>query len=207
MALVLPFTYTMDPPQTIALLACVYIGAEYGGSIPAILIRTPSRRRSDLNGGESVRSRRPGRDLDPLPRGEDPCAAAGRGIPGKGTAHARGPSHLSRPVADLALEHASGTMFRASTSPSIQVLRTDRSSSSCQRISAGRCEVEWGLFRRQARRGQHGPLIRRGRANHKGGFNAYFHNFGSTRRDPRCPMGHGCTTRAGVDHAAARRGG
>jgi hypothetical protein len=97
MALVLPFTYTMDPPQTIALLACVYIGAEYGGSIPAILIRTPSRRRSDLNGGESVRSRRPGRDLDPLPRGEDPCAAAGRGIPGKGTAHARGASHLSLP--------------------------------------------------------------------------------------------------------------
>jgi putative tricarboxylic transport membrane protein len=41
MALVLPFTYTMDPAQAIALLACVYIGAEYGGSIPAILIRTP----------------------------------------------------------------------------------------------------------------------------------------------------------------------
>ncbi len=41
MALVLPFTYAMDPAQAIALLACVYIGAEYGGSIPAILIRTP----------------------------------------------------------------------------------------------------------------------------------------------------------------------
>jgi putative tricarboxylic transport membrane protein len=41
MALVLPFTYTMDPAMAIALLACVYIGAEYGGSIPAILIRTP----------------------------------------------------------------------------------------------------------------------------------------------------------------------
>jgi putative tricarboxylic transport membrane protein len=41
MALVLPFTFTMDPAQAIALLACVYIGAEYGGSIPAILIRTP----------------------------------------------------------------------------------------------------------------------------------------------------------------------
>jgi putative tricarboxylic transport membrane protein len=41
MSLVLPFTYTMDPAMAIALLACVYIGAEYGGSIPAILIRTP----------------------------------------------------------------------------------------------------------------------------------------------------------------------
>ncbi|HEX2552316.1 MAG TPA: tripartite tricarboxylate transporter permease [Microvirga sp.] len=41
MALVLPFTYTMNPAMAIALLACVYIGAEYGGSIPAILIRTP----------------------------------------------------------------------------------------------------------------------------------------------------------------------
>jgi putative tricarboxylic transport membrane protein len=41
MALVLPFTYTMEPAMAIALLACVYIGAEYGGSIPAILIRTP----------------------------------------------------------------------------------------------------------------------------------------------------------------------
>ncbi|WP_342362814.1 tripartite tricarboxylate transporter permease [Terrarubrum flagellatum] len=41
MSLVLPFTYTMDPAMAIALLACVYVGAEYGGSIPAILIRTP----------------------------------------------------------------------------------------------------------------------------------------------------------------------
>lgn len=41
MALLLPFTYTMDPMTAIVLLASVYIGAEYGGSIPAILIRTP----------------------------------------------------------------------------------------------------------------------------------------------------------------------
>lgn len=41
MALVLPFTYTLDPMSAIVLLAAVYIGAEYGGSIPAILIRTP----------------------------------------------------------------------------------------------------------------------------------------------------------------------
>ena len=36
-----PFTYTMEPVVTIVMLASVYIGAEYGGSIPAILIRTP----------------------------------------------------------------------------------------------------------------------------------------------------------------------
>ncbi|HEY9055615.1 MAG TPA: tripartite tricarboxylate transporter permease [Aurantimonas sp.] len=41
MALLLPFTYSLDPASAIVLLASTYIGAEYGGSIPAILIRTP----------------------------------------------------------------------------------------------------------------------------------------------------------------------
>ena len=41
MALLLPFTVGMDPTTAIVLLASVYVGAEYGGSIPAILIRTP----------------------------------------------------------------------------------------------------------------------------------------------------------------------
>jgi len=41
MALLLPFTYALDPLSAIVLLAASYIGAEYGGSIPAILIRTP----------------------------------------------------------------------------------------------------------------------------------------------------------------------
>ena len=41
MALLLPFTYGMEPNSAIVLLASTYIGAEYGGSIPAILIRTP----------------------------------------------------------------------------------------------------------------------------------------------------------------------
>lgn len=41
MALLLPFTYTMEPTTAIILLASTYVGAEYGGSIPAILIRTP----------------------------------------------------------------------------------------------------------------------------------------------------------------------
>lgn len=41
MALVLPFTYGMDPGVAIVLLAATYVGAEYGGSIPAILINTP----------------------------------------------------------------------------------------------------------------------------------------------------------------------
>jgi putative tricarboxylic transport membrane protein len=41
MALLLPFTYGMDPGTAIVLLASTYVGAEYGGSIPAILIRTP----------------------------------------------------------------------------------------------------------------------------------------------------------------------
>lgn len=41
MALLLPLTYGMDPTMAIILLASTYVGAEYGGSIPAILIRTP----------------------------------------------------------------------------------------------------------------------------------------------------------------------
>jgi putative tricarboxylic transport membrane protein len=41
MALLLPFTYGMEPGAAIVLLAAVYVGAEYGGSIPAILINTP----------------------------------------------------------------------------------------------------------------------------------------------------------------------
>jgi putative tricarboxylic transport membrane protein len=41
MALLLPFTYGMDPTVAIVMLASTYVGAEYGGSIPAILRRTP----------------------------------------------------------------------------------------------------------------------------------------------------------------------
>src|SRR5215210_7369218 len=41
MALLLPFTYGMDPSPALVMLASTYVGAEYGGSIPAILIRTP----------------------------------------------------------------------------------------------------------------------------------------------------------------------
>lgn len=41
MALLLPFTYGMHASAAVVLLASTYFGAEYGGSIPAILIRTP----------------------------------------------------------------------------------------------------------------------------------------------------------------------
>ncbi len=41
MALLLPLTYGLEPGTAIVLLASTYIGAEYGGSIPAILINTP----------------------------------------------------------------------------------------------------------------------------------------------------------------------
>ncbi len=41
MALLLPFTFGMEATPAIVMLASTYVGAEYGGSIPAILIRTP----------------------------------------------------------------------------------------------------------------------------------------------------------------------
>ena len=40
-ALLLPFTFTMEPAQGLIMLAAVYMSAEYGGSISAILINTP----------------------------------------------------------------------------------------------------------------------------------------------------------------------
>ena len=44
MALLLPLTFGMDPTVALMMLAGVYIGAMYGGSITAILISTPGRR-------------------------------------------------------------------------------------------------------------------------------------------------------------------
>lgn len=40
-ALLLPFTFVMEPAQGLIMLAAVYMSAEYGGSISAILINTP----------------------------------------------------------------------------------------------------------------------------------------------------------------------
>lgn len=40
-ALLLPFTFGMDPAMGLIMLAAVYMSAEYGGSISAILINTP----------------------------------------------------------------------------------------------------------------------------------------------------------------------
>jgi putative tricarboxylic transport membrane protein len=66
MALLLPLTYGMEPVTAIVLLASVYVGAEYGGSIPAILIRTPgtnSAAATTLDGYELARQGRAGEAL------------------------------------------------------------------------------------------------------------------------------------------------
>ncbi len=66
MALLLPFTAGMDPATAIVLLASVYVGAEYGGSIPAILIRTPGTNSASatvLDGYEMARQGRAGEAL------------------------------------------------------------------------------------------------------------------------------------------------
>ncbi len=66
MALILPFTYTMEPTNAIVLLAATYIGAEYGGSIPAILIKTPgtnSAAATVIDGYEMNRQGRAGEAL------------------------------------------------------------------------------------------------------------------------------------------------
>lgn len=66
MALLLPFTMGMDPTVAIVLLASVYVGAEYGGSIPAILVRTPgtnSAAATVLDGYEMARQGKAGEAL------------------------------------------------------------------------------------------------------------------------------------------------
>lgn len=66
MALLLPLTYAMEPVTAIVLLASTYVGAEYGGSIPAILIRTPgtnSAAATALDGYEMARQGRAGEAL------------------------------------------------------------------------------------------------------------------------------------------------
>jgi len=66
MALILPFTYGLDPMVAIVVLATTYIGAEYGGSIPAILIRTPgtnSAAATVIDGYEMKRQGRAGEAL------------------------------------------------------------------------------------------------------------------------------------------------
>jgi putative tricarboxylic transport membrane protein len=66
MALLLPFTVGLPPTIAIVLLASVYVGAEYGGSIPAILIRTPgtnSAAATVIDGFEMARQGKSGEAL------------------------------------------------------------------------------------------------------------------------------------------------
>jgi putative tricarboxylic transport membrane protein len=66
MAILLPMTYGMEPVTAMVLLASVYVGAEYGGSIPAILIRTPgtnSAAATTIDGYEMARQGRAGEAL------------------------------------------------------------------------------------------------------------------------------------------------
>jgi putative tricarboxylic transport membrane protein len=66
MALLLPLTYSLEPVTAIVLLASTYVGAEYGGSIPAILIRTPGTNSASatvIDGYEMARQGRAGEAL------------------------------------------------------------------------------------------------------------------------------------------------
>ena len=66
MALALPFTYGMDPTTAVILLASTYVGAEYGGSIPAILIRTPGTSAAVTTAIEGYEMHRRGRGGEAL---------------------------------------------------------------------------------------------------------------------------------------------
>lgn len=66
MALALPFTFAMDAGTALVMLAGVWAGANYGGSIPAILMRmpgTPGAAAALLDGWELTRQGRAGKAL------------------------------------------------------------------------------------------------------------------------------------------------
>jgi putative tricarboxylic transport membrane protein len=65
-ALMIPITYGMDPTAALIMMAGVYYGARYGGSMTAILIRTPGEAASvmtALDGYEMARKGRAGAAL------------------------------------------------------------------------------------------------------------------------------------------------
>jgi putative tricarboxylic transport membrane protein len=66
MALLLPFTFGMDPIPALVLLASTYVGAEYGGSIPAILIRTPGTNAAAATAIDGYEMHRQGRGGEAL---------------------------------------------------------------------------------------------------------------------------------------------
>jgi putative tricarboxylic transport membrane protein len=66
MALLLPFTYSLEPLTAIVLLASTYVGAEYGGSIPAILIRTPGTNAAAATAIDGYEMHRQGRGGEAL---------------------------------------------------------------------------------------------------------------------------------------------
>ena len=66
LALLFPFTFAMEPAGAIMFMVSVYSGAEYGGSIPAILIRTPGTTAAImtvLDGAPMAKQGRPRRAL------------------------------------------------------------------------------------------------------------------------------------------------
>ena len=66
LALALPFTYGTDPVSALTLLCAIYIGGEYGGSIPAILIRTPASGSNAITVIDGYEMNRQGRAAEAL---------------------------------------------------------------------------------------------------------------------------------------------
>ena len=66
LALMFPFTFFMEPPSAVMFMLSIYSGAEYGGSIPAILIKTPGTSAAImtmLDGSPMARNGKPRRAL------------------------------------------------------------------------------------------------------------------------------------------------
>ena len=51
MALLIPFTFGMDPIAAIVMLVTIYMAADFGGAIPAILVNAPGQPAAAVTGG------------------------------------------------------------------------------------------------------------------------------------------------------------
>lgn len=67
-ALLVPFTFGRPPVESLGMLLGIYCGGMYGGSISAILIRTPGRRQLLRRCSKAIRWASAAKPVAPWPR-------------------------------------------------------------------------------------------------------------------------------------------
>ncbi|MGE0150668.1 MAG: tripartite tricarboxylate transporter permease [Parvibaculaceae bacterium] len=104
MAMLLPFTYGLNPTTSLIMLAGIYYGSQYGGSTTAILINLPGESSAAVTTIDGYQMARKGRAGPAL-------AAAGIGSFVAGTFSTLLIALLARPLAELALNFGPAEYF------------------------------------------------------------------------------------------------